>query len=113
MSIEFRRGSALYIIHNLSFLQVIPDNQQYPAVALSAHSNGSCTGMDPNSSSQHFLRGGVSASLNGGSTKRPLPPLPSRQQQRPQRRYAYSGGVMDGGEPQDDLSCVPVPSEYV
>jgi hypothetical protein len=94
-------------------LQVIPDNQQVPITSSSA------TPSDANTS---FCRGGVSASLS--CVKRPLPPLPSRQQQRPQRRYAYaiggggggdrssmSSGSNGGAESPSTLSCVP--SEYV
>ena len=106
-------------------LQVIPDNQQMPPNTIHhhhhehEHSNIS-DGVVVNGSS--FCRGGVSASLepyHNCVIKRPLPPLPSRQQQRPQRRYAYaiggdrssmssSGG---GAESPSTLSCVP--SEYV
>ena len=91
-------------------LSVVPDNQQVPVY-------------------DQFPRGSTcSSSLRGtlddGSSKRPLPPLPSRQQQRPQRRFAYaldpqqqqpaqqadqSNSSSTGSE--STLSCVP--SEYV
>ena len=99
-------------------LQVIPDNQQVPVHYL------------PAEAAHHLLtfsRGGVSSSMRDesatGSCKRPLPPLPSRQQQRPQRRYAYAVDhqatpgnesphpVSVGGGESPALSCVP--SEYV
>jgi hypothetical protein len=93
-------------------LQVIPDNQQVPITSSSATPSA----LDANTS---FCRGGISASLS--CVKRPLPPLPSRQQQRPQRRYAYaigggdrssmSSGSNGGAESPSTLSCVP--SEYV
>ena len=84
-------------------LQVIPDNQQIPdASAVAAlplgHGHGddtgttTCCSRNPAMDSKavaYFSRGGNSASLNHTS-KRPLPPLPSRQLQRPQRRYAYA-----------------------
>ena len=111
-------------------LQVIPDNQQtvpvlhyLPDEVAAAHHHHLLTAT--------FSRGGVSSSMRDdgstGSCKRPLPPLPSRQQQRPQRRYAYavdhqanhsSGNespphdpVSIGGGESPALSCVP--SEYV
>jgi hypothetical protein len=90
-------------------LQVIPDNQQIlmdgtPASA--APTNGqmndsidvsamvnccsrTATMAVGSEACDYFSRGGNSASLNNTS-KRPLPPLPSRQLQRPQRRYAYA-----------------------
>lgn len=95
-------------------LQVIPDNQQVPVHYL------------PAEAAHHLLtfsRGGVSSSMRdeSGTCKRPLPPLPSRQQQRPQRRYAYavdhqiagseSPHPAVGGGESPALSCVP--SEYV
>ena len=106
-------------------LQVIPDNQQVPiTTCISAAASAPC---DAAINSTLFCRGGVSASLS--CVKRPLPPLPSRQQQRPQRRYAYAIGTGGGGgggggdrssmssgsnggaESPSTLSCVP--SEYV
>lgn len=111
-------------------LQVIPDNQQtvpvlhyLPDEVAAAHHHHLLTAT--------FSRGGVSASMRDdgstGSCKRPLPPLPSRQQQRPQRRYAYAvdhqanhspgnespphDPASVGGGESPALSCVP--SEYV
>lgn len=116
-------------------LQVIPDNQQtvpvlhYLADDVSASSAAAAAAHHHQLLSAAFSRGGVSSSMrddgSSGSCKRPLPPLPSRQQQRPQRRYAYAvdhqanhspgdetppGETIGGGE-SPALSCVP--SEYV
>lgn len=107
-------------------LQVIPDNQQIPAHSADPSADD-MSGSDA-VCADYFSRGGHSASLNN-SSKRPLPPLPSRQQQRPQRRYAYavnshahlsrlsdlsltseaSSALPQGVD--SPLSCVP--SEYV
>lgn len=108
-------------------LQVIPDNQQ--TVPLHYLADDVVAAHHQQLLSAAFTRGGVSSSMrddgSSGSCKRPLPPLPSRQQQRPQRRYAYavdhqannsSGNesppeeAVGGGE-SPALSCVP--SEYV
>ncbi|XP_057373431.1 uncharacterized protein LOC130694380 [Daphnia carinata] len=122
-------------------LQVIPDNQQtvpvlhYLADDVSASAASASAASAAAAAHHHqllsaaFSRGGVSSSMrddgSSGSCKRPLPPLPSRQQQRPQRRYAYavdhqanssSGNETPphdtaGGGESPALSCVP--SEYV
>ena len=101
-------------------LEVIPDNQQIlPGVA---EENGAVCCIRNNSAAaaaavaaqyHNFSRGGASASLD--TSKRPLPPLPSRQLQRPQRRYAYAvdhaATLPSSATPADAISCVP--SEYV
>ncbi|KAI9556225.1 hypothetical protein GHT06_018799 [Daphnia sinensis] len=115
-------------------LQVIPDNQQtVPVLHYLAADDVSAASAAAHHHHQllSFSRGGVSSSMrddgSSGSCKRPLPPLPSRQQQRPQRRYAYavdhqvannsSSGhetppqETAGGGESPSLSCVP--SEYV
>lgn len=92
-------------------LEVIPDNQQVP-IDLSV--TGTCC-----SHSGSFSRGVISASLN--TSKRPLPPLPSRQLQRPQRRYAYAIDHAQLSNSTDsqvlptgiDSPMACVPSEYV
>ena len=101
-------------------LEVIPDNQQIlPGVAeengaICCISNGGvAAAATAGAQYHHFSRGGASASLD--TSKRPLPPLPSRQLQRPQRRYAYAvdhaATLPSSAAPSDAINCVP--SEYV
>ena len=102
-------------------LEVVPDNQQIlPGVAeengvvCCVRNNGvASVAAHYHTHHAHFSRGGASASLD--TSKRPLPPLPSRQLQRPQRRYAYAvdhaATLPASAAPSDAINCVP--SEYV